>query len=289
MPRILLTGAGGFIGRHVATAFDGQAEVLPARLASGRRADLLDADDRARLLAETKPEILVHLAWVTEHGKFWSSPLNAAWEEASADLFARFYAQGGRRALGSGSCAEYDWTTGAECFAEDAPLAPHTEYGAAKVRTAEALSREARGASWAWVRVFFSFGAGEPPGRLVPLMLRAARSRTPLGIGPADTVRDFWPVETLGAAIAAVVLSDVEGPVNTASGVGTRFDALAEMVEAAAGVSDIIATDQRPLGPGEPPMLVADAHRLRAQVGFAGTEPLAAALRRYLDALGDGT
>lgn len=269
MQKILLTGARGFVGRHVAAALAGRAHVVtPRRNATGRRVDLLDGEARRALIAAERPDVVVHLAWITEHGRFWTATENAAWEAASLDLFNQAYAAGAHRVVGTGSCAEYDWTTGAAAFAEDAPLRPHTAYGAAKVRTAAGLAEMAAiyGASWAWARLFFLFGPGEPPGRLVPLMLRAALRRQPLEIGPGDTVRDLWDVRNAGSAIAALALSEGEGSVNVASGRAVRFDALAGTIERLAGAEGVIRPGRRPLGPGEPARLVADAARLREEV-----------------------
>lgn len=285
-PRILVTGAGGYIGRHVVANLAGDAHVLPATV-DRMRADLLDADQRRRMVETLRPEILIHLAWVTDHGKFWSSPMNDDWLAASADLFQLFYANGGRRVVATGSCAEYDWTTGADQFAEDAPLAPHTAYGAAKVRAAEALAHYAETATgdWAWGRVFFSFGIGEPDARLIPAMLRTVRDGTEMGIGPGDTVRDFWPVETLGAAIAALALSKVQGPVNLGAGSGTSFATLTRLIEYIAGTRGLIQTDSRPLGSGEPKTLVPDATRLIQDVGFTARVDLRMALEQYYKAV----
>jgi len=280
-PRILVTGAGGFVGCWVLAGLAGRAEIVPADV-HGRRADLLTVADRRALIRAARADVLIHLAWVTEHGKFWHSDMNLAWEAASQDLFREFYAAGGRRIVGVGTCAEYDWTTGAARFAEDAPLAPHTPYGAAKARTAEALADAAdrAGASWAWGRVFFSFGPGEPPTRLIPLMLQAVRLGAPLGIGPGDTERDFWHVRHLGAALAELALSTVEGPINAASGRGARFAALADLVNDL-GAGSPIAPDRRALGPGEPRVLVADAGRLEREVGYRPPDSLAGDLADY--------
>ena len=76
--------------------------------------------------------MLLHLAWATEHGAFWTSPDNVRWLEASLALLRAFVAGGGARAVVAGTCAEYSWSTEADVLAEEAPLEPATLYGASK-------------------------------------------------------------------------------------------------------------------------------------------------------------
>ena len=164
MESVLVTGADGFVGRHVVAAL----RLRGVRVLAAPRAatDLLDPAGRRALIEAERPEGLIHLAWVTEHGKFWSSAENVSWREASGDLFDLFFAAGGRRAVGAGSCAEYDWSGETARIREDAPLAPHSIYGKAKAETAEALMTTAarHGGSAAWGRLFFLFGDGRAAG-----------------------------------------------------------------------------------------------------------------------------
>ena len=288
-PRMLVTGAGGFVGRALVTALAarGIEPATPRQNALGRSCDLLDAADRHALIDAERPEILVHLAWVTEHGAFWESPLNAVWETASRDLFAAFYAAGGRRVVGLGTCAEYDWRSAAAPLPETAPVRPHTSYGAAKARTADALVDLAAraGASAAWGRVFHLFGYGEPPRRLVPSMIAAALGGVPLPIGPGDTARDLWDVRNLGAALAALALSEVQGAINLAGGQSVRFDRLAALVGALGGHAGAIRCGGRSLAPGEPHTLVADTTRLNDALGFTAPVTLERGLADYVAAM----
>ena len=116
---VLVTGASGFIGRSALAALvrageqvDGlYARAEPAPLAGVRwhRLDLADEAAIERLIAEVAPEVLVHLAWYVEPGRFWNAPENVAWVEHSLALLRAFARCGGRRAFMLGTCAEYDW------------------------------------------------------------------------------------------------------------------------------------------------------------------------------------
>lgn len=285
--RVLVTGAYGLIGRHAcaALAAAGAAVLRPAG-PSGERIDLLDVDTHARLMAETGPTHLLHLAWYTEHGKFWDSPLNERWEEASASLFSAFYDAGGRRAVGAGTCAEYDWgALDARPVREDAACAPRTGYGLSKHRCRlrlEALARD-RGKEAAWGRVFFLFGAGEAPTRLVPAMIAASLAGSSMDCGPGGLVRDFWHARNVGGAFAALALSAASGPVNVGSGQPTRLCDIAAMIEAMTGTGGLIRFGQRPRAPGEPDCLVADTTRLRNEVGYREELSLDSGLRDYVE------
>lgn len=288
MPTILMTGSGGFIGRHVLEALAGHGRIVTTRENVLKRPiDLLDPAQRRALVAAERPDILIHLAWVTAHGAFWGAAENRDWEEASADLFDLAYRHGARRIVATGSCAEYDWSTGADRFSENAPVAPGTVYGSSKVRTSARLAElaAAYGREWAWGRVFFCFGPGEPEARLIPTLLRAALANRPVDCGPSDTYRDFWDVRCLGGAIVALALSQVSGFVNLASGNPLSFGELGAIIEKLSGRSGVVRTGMRALRPGEPRSLVADISRLRDEVGFRASIDLEAGLAQYLSQL----
>ena len=285
MTRVLMTGRGGFIGRCVAPALQSNGvEVLNARCSGAY--DLLRTGHRAKVTKEMHADVLVHLAWTTEHGNFWHSELNEAWESATVDLVSRFFAAGGRRVVAAGTCAEYDWIKGG-IFSENAPLAPHTPYGAAKARTGERLLRlaEENNASVAWGRIFFPFGEGEPTSRLIPSMLRACLEEKPMKCGPRDTIRDIWDVRNLGAALGALALSDLSGPINIASGKGVSFGEVGQLIQKIIGTSSTIHFGGRQLGQGEPPVIVADTTRLRHELGFKGSISLETGLSDYCDSM----
>ena len=285
--RVMVTGASGLIGRHACRELTARGyEVIAVSRRGPHGCDLLSATGREKLIATHRPEYLLHLAWVTAHGRFWSDPVNMDWLAASADLIARFHEAGGRRVVVSGTCAEYDWTQDcAKPLREDAPVAPATLYGTAKDALRRVLAAYGRetGLSWGWGRVFFLFGPGEDENRLIPAIARALAAGQPARLGSGRPVRDFWDARNVGAALAALLDSDVCGPVNISSGQGHSIADIARFMARLAGREDLLALGALPDRPGEPSCLLGDNRRLREEVGFIPPVGLEEGLRAALD------
>jgi nucleoside-diphosphate-sugar epimerase len=273
--RVLVTGATGYIGRHAVAALERRGHEVVA--VGSKQADLLAPDGAERAVALADADTLLHLAWYAEHGRFWTAPENLDWVGASLRLLRAFAAAGGRRAVIAGSCAEYGWERlDGPCVEGVTPLAPATLYGAAKHATHVAAAAYAaqEGLSLAWGRVFFSFGPGEAPGRLVAAVARGLLAGEEVPVSEGSQVRDFIAVEELGAAFAALVSSEVEGAVNVASGRGVPVREIVAMVAREAGREDLVRPGALPTRPDDPPLLVADTGRLEREAGWHAREPL---------------
>ena len=274
MERILLTGANGFIGRHVLPRLADQYEVhavarIPARGAALRTtwhaADLLDAAQTRRLVAAVRPHRLLHLAWYAEPGRFWDAPENFRWVRATMDLIEAFAAAGGRRAVLAGTCAEYEW--GPEpCREDSTPLKPRSVYGRCKLATgtlAEAYG-QSRGFSAAWARLFFLYGPGEQAERLVPSVIGALLRGEPALCTHGRQERDFLHVEDAASALARLLDGALEGAVNVSSGQTVRVADLVAAIAAQTGRPDLVRLGAREAGKDDAPMIAGDNARLRS-------------------------
>lgn len=283
MPAVLVTGASGFVGRWAAKALTERgfevhgasrrcAAVLQDVVAHDL--DLHDTNAVAALIAGLRPSHLLLSAWATTHGVFWTDPANDDWIASSLALVRCFLDQGGRRIVLAGTCAEYDWSDAAlkngpvaEAAAQGPPQAP---YGCAKRKAADAIAGLAKeaGASFATGRIFFPMGWAESPQRFLPTIVNAILDGRPARLGSGEQVRDVMDVRDVGAALAALIACNVEGPVNIGSGVGTALADVARRAGAFGGRPDLLQLGTLPARAGEPERLVADVGRLRDEVGF---------------------
>lgn len=285
--KVVVTGASGFLGREcvkllVAAGADVHAisrrEVRSQGGINWHRADILNSGDVRNVIRNERATHLLHLAWVTAHPEYWTSPANQAWSRASALLFEEFAGTGGERIVATGTCAEYDWRAPAP-FDEQAPIDPSTLYGREKAalhRTLATLAEDKR-IGYAWARLFWLFGPGEQPGRLVPATIRSLLGGSVMLCRSPAAVRDFLYVRDAASALVALLEAEVGGAVNVCSGVGTTNHDLVLEIAASLGTRDLIEFVRGVQD--EPPVLVGAPGKLLAATSWVPRYGLRDAMR----------
>jgi nucleoside-diphosphate-sugar epimerase len=301
---VLVTGASGFLGRHclpllVEAGFDVHAlSRRPERTSTPgicrHAVDLLAPGSAAEVMSRLRPQYLLHLAWYAVPGKFWEARENLDWLRASLELLLGFAGYGGERLVIAGSCAEYDWNdannrSGGECSEAATPLLPGTLYGSSKHALERVLyhSRRQTGVSSAWGRIFFLYGPGEPPERLVAYAVRSLLQGEPAHCSEGRQVRDFLHVTDAAAAFVALLRSAVEGPVNIASGIPVSIRQILEQIGLETGRPDLLRYGARESSlnnsAAEPARLWANVRRLKEEVGFNPQYDLARGIRQTVE------
>lgn len=305
MSRILVTGASGFLGKHIVPRLiDRGHEVhtlsrnpLTARQTATANSNarichhqlsLFEGAAIERVMKTVRPTHLLHLAWFTTAGSFWAAPENEQWAEVSKTLFEQFAQAGGQRIVGLGSCAEYEWGDIRPLHEFHSPIQPATLYGQCKVRAHSYLKKvtEAHGISSAWGRVFFLYGPGASdqriPGSLLTSLLAGQRTPAPAG----DQIRDFLYIRDAAEAIVRLLQSNVTGPVNIASGYPLMLRDLMRQAAIAAGHPDLLEIGAIPgRRENNPHSIAADVHRLTWEVGFRAPTSLEQGLRETVQSM----
>jgi GDP-4-dehydro-6-deoxy-D-mannose reductase len=285
--RALVTGGTGFLGpplgrELVASGF----EVTAVGRSSG---DVTDPQAMRRLVAETRPTHVFHLAGIRDGNLDELLRVNV-WGTANV-LEAVAAEATGARVLVAGSAAEYGETS-REPVGEDHPLRPVTDYGVAKTAQEFAAAAVAarHGLHITRVRLFNVVGPGEPTsfvasaiaGRIAAI--QAGTADPPLRTGDLSTRRDFIDVRDVARALhLAATRGDAGAVYNVCSGTATPIRKLVEELLAVAGLD--IAVDSTP----EPAALnvrghAGSAERLRAATGWVPEHPLRDSLADVLAA-----
>jgi len=290
--RVVVTGASGFVGRQVVSALRSLGHSV---ISVGRgdytlndsqwiRADILNPGMAETLAAAAGADALLHLAWTTRHGLYWNDLTNLEWLSATVELVTAFAKRGTRRVCVVGTCFEYDWPEDSDCSESFTPISAHTLYDAAKSSCRRVLDRVAGqfGFSFAWGRLFYLYGPGEHPDRLVASVCRSVLAGENARCSSGNAVRDFMDVRDAGAALARLTVSNLQGSINIAAGEKASVGYVATMIGELAARPDLIRLGAIPDRVGDPPRVTADVTRLRCELGFEA-RPLRLGLQEALN------
>jgi nucleoside-diphosphate-sugar epimerase len=224
--KIAVTGATGFIGRHVINALQAtNAEVVavvrqPCVLAKGIRTVVLNleqvtADSFAQL---DYPDVLIHLAW---GGLPNYKSLHHF--ENELPLHYRFIKQlvesGLSTVVVAGTCFEYGMQSGA--LSADSPVLPANPYAYAKAALHQQLRflQNTHPFKLTWARLFYLYGAGQAPSSLYSLFQQAmAQNDNVFNMSGGEQLRDYLPVETAAQQLIQLAIQQDNATVNICSG-----------------------------------------------------------------------
>jgi GDP-4-dehydro-6-deoxy-D-mannose reductase len=286
----LVTGAAGFVGRHLCPRMTSAGWQV---CAVDRDLDVQDSAAVEARVAELAPRAIVHLAAQSSPALSLGAPeesvrINFLGARHVLEAAARRAPRA--RVLLVGSGEQYGPAApGAPAWTESAPLRPRTPYARSKA-CADLLGAHyaARGLDVVRVRAFNHSGPGQSDVFVMASFARqaaeiAAKRRAPVfSVGNLDAVRDFLDVDDVVEAYLRLLDPKVPaGAYNVASGVGRRIGALLDLLREAAAIKARVVVDPARLRPAD--VSVGDASRLRAATGWAPRVPFEVSVRRVLD------
>ncbi len=301
-PTVVVAGGAGYIGSHMVRMLrdNGVRPVVVDNLATGHRESVAgetlevgDIGDRAFMagvLRRYQPQCVMHFAAsslvgesMSQPGKYWRNNL-----VQTLDLLETMLEHGVRQFIFSSTAATYGNPVEVP-IPEDHPTRPINPYGHSKLAVEHALQDydQAHGLRSISLRYFNAAGAHpdgsigerhEPETHLIPLVLQVASGRrefisrfgsnhaTPDG----SCLRDYIHVQDLCAAhLAALRRLEAGAPTGVYNLGNGRGHSVNEVIEAARRVTGhAIPLRDDPPRAGDPPVLVADAARARAELGW---------------------
>lgn len=293
--RLLVTGASGFVGRHLVPLLRArfpQADVRTPHF------DVTDAAQTQAAVQQNRPDVCVHLAAVAAIGVARQDP-DLAWRvnlHGSLNLARALKAQAPDAALlfvGSADAYGQSFKPG-HPLDEAAPLAPMNTYGATKAAADLALgAMVGEGLRVIRARSFNHTGVGQTPDFVVPAFARQI-ARIKAGLQPAvmrvgnlDSQRDFLDVRDVCQGYADLVQHADSLPagciVNIASGAPRRIaDILTQLLDLA-GVKAQVETEAARQRATDIPLALGDSSQMRDLTGWQPRVEWAQTLRDVLD------
>ena len=249
--RCLVTGASGHLGsflteRLVTEGAEVFALVRPEsdlwRLANVVdritliRADLGNLSGVAGDIANTRAEVVFHLAWQGVTSASRHDPAQADNVTAGLGLFDVVRGAGCRVWIGIGSQAEYGPSE--EVLTEDTPVQPITAYGAGKLKLGQLTKQlsESSGIRYVWLRLLATYGPKDDERHLLPSAIRSLLAGERPKLTAGEQRWDYLYVEDAANAIYQTAINkDAQGVFNLASG---ETHAIREIIERAAYLID---------------------------------------------------
>jgi GDP-4-dehydro-6-deoxy-D-mannose reductase len=286
--RALITGGGGFVGRHLAQHLTDAGDAVTL---ADREVDVTDRAALSGALSNTKPDVIYHLAAMTSVADSWNRPAEYTRVNVlgTAHLLDAAHEVVPEARVVFVSSAEVYGIVGEKDLPlkEHAPTVPANPYSTSKLE-AELVAREAvrtRRQSVVIARPFNHIGPGQSPSFVVPALVRRLLEATAAGrhfimVGDLSTRRDFSDVRDVVRAYRLLAEWGRAGEAyNVASGHDVALSDIAEEIRRRINPNVEMLIDPDLLRPVEMPVSRGSFEKLHEATGWEPSINLASSLQ----------
>ena len=288
MSRVLIFGAGGFVGSYLCKEFlnngykvsgtdKGEGSALPSEV-DFYKTDLMQADEVEKLIGQIQPDIIVNLAAISSVGASWNMPQATMAINVIGALNIMEAARKSEqkpRILFVGSSEEY--VISENPLDENTQLNANNPYGISKVTQEQfaKLYREQYGLKIYCVRPFNHTGIGQKDTFVLPSFCKQVAEIDKSGkdgkiqVGNLKVKRDFSHVKDVVRAYRMIVESDNCNQIYNV-GSGNAYS-LEDMLTYIIGLSDQnieIEVDQNRIRPTDQPVICCDRSLIGKELGW---------------------
>jgi len=230
--KILVTGATGFVGRHLVPALIAKGHHVTAVARNLEKAKVMPWYRKVTFVAgdihnpelDTSkvfgvPDVVMHLAWpgLPNYKELFHFEVNLP---GSYNFLKKMVLAGTKQILVTGTCLEYGMQGGQ--LAEESAAVPVTSYGQAKDTLRKFLEelQIKHPYTLQWVRLFYIYGPGQNQNSLLARLDRAIDDGEEVfNMSPGDQMRDYLPVEEVARYLALLAEHpECSGVINCCSG-----------------------------------------------------------------------
>jgi GDP-4-dehydro-6-deoxy-D-mannose reductase len=292
MTRVLITGASGFAGRHLARMLHAHGTYEITGISSQKRppldegrllvCDLRDADLTRRVIERYQPEIIFHLAGQSHVPQAFAAPVNTLIANVAGqiNLFEACRSVSIDPVILVVSSAEIYGAVDADSIPidEDQPLRPNNPYASSKA--AQDIYALQYVASYEMkivrVRPFNHVGPGQADRFVVSSFARqiaeveAGLADPVVLVGNLEPIRDFLDVRDVVRAYEMLAKPEFAGDVfNVSSGRGIRIREILNMLISYSSCTIDVQVDPNRFRPSDVPEFRGDSNRLINATGWS--------------------
>ena len=308
MSRVLIFGAGGFVGSYLCKEFlnngykvsgtdKGEGSALPSEV-DFYKTDLMQVNEVEKLIGQIQPDIIVNLAAISSVGASWNMPQTTMAINVIGALNIMEAARKSEqkpRILFVGSSEEY--VISENPLDENTQLNANNPYGISKV-TQEQLAklyREQYGLKIYCVRPFNHTGIGQKDTFVLPSFCKQVAEIDKSGkdgkiqVGNLKVKRDFSHVKDVVRAYRMIVENDNCNQIYNV-GSGNAYS-LEDMLTYIIGLSDQnieIEVDQNRIRPTDQPVICCDRSLIGKELGWEPQYNVYDALREMYECYRNG-
>lgn len=272
--KVLITGASGLIGKQTieplrSAGFEIYALTIddsnPDIGVNWIRCNIFNEESLKAVFESVKPQYLLNLAWCTTED-YLTSNLNFDFLSAGLKMLKYFSANGGKRAVYTGTCFEYEFKNSP--LKETDRINPQTVYAKCKnyLKEIAELYCEQNGIEFAYGRIFYVFGSGEHPKRLTAAIVNNLKSNKEVTINNGDLIKDYMYTKDIAGAFVKLLDSSVNGVVNICTGRGISLRDYALIYAKKMKKEEYLKINKELTN--QPPVIVGDNSRLSNEVGY---------------------
>lgn len=303
MSRVLIFGAGGFVGSYLCKEFlnngykvsgtdKGEGSALPSEV-DFYKTDLMQADEVEKLIGQIQPDIIVNLAAISSVGASWNMPQTTMAINVIGALNIMEAARKSEqkpKILFVGSSEEY--VISENPLDENTQLNANNPYGISKVTQEQfaKLYREQYGLKIYCVRPFNHTGIGQRDSFVLPSFCKQVAEIDKSGkggkiqVGNLKVKRDFSHVKDVVRAYRMIVESDNCNQIyNVGSGNAYSLEDMLTYIIGLSNQNIEIEVDQNRIRPTDQPVICCDRSLIGKELGWKPQYDVYDALKEMFD------